>query len=136
MSKAQPPTTDTDDFLNPKVNASALDFLLIELVPLAQRITEQVLAREQALIDEYRQSRIFNHESRAQTYGAQTSEDSNPREAKASARDRSTKDAATGKPVEPTTSLGFSPVSEEAREGIFWRLDRMGYRVGQGLVER
>lgn len=124
MSKLSP-TIDTDDALNPKFNASTLDFLLIELVPLAQRVTEQILAREQLLIDEYKKSKIFNQQSQhrdsaddAQTNGAV--KDTSP----AAGQD------------EKMTSLGFPAVSEETQEGIFWRLDGLGYRVGQGLVER
>ena len=134
MSKPQQPLDD--DILNPKVNASALDFLLIELVPLAQRITEQILAREQALIDEYKRSKIFNTSAKTNstTNGiAQPSRDGAP---PTTVTDGSVQDSTTGSAGEGITSLGFHAVDDEAREGMFWRLDGLGYRVGQGLVER
>lgn len=129
MSK--PPTTDTDDALNPKFNAAALDFLLIELVPLAQRITDQVNAREKALMEEYRRSRIFSQDVR------RTSLDARHREGTTvSMKDGSAKGSTAQPASENVTCLGFPAVDEEAREGVFWRLDGLGYRVGQGLVER
>ncbi|EGP85048.1 uncharacterized protein MYCGRDRAFT_101009 [Zymoseptoria tritici IPO323] len=106
MSTKPLPNPETDDLLsNPKVNASCLDFLLIELVPLAQRITDQLHAREQALIDDFRRK------------GAR---------------------AAGTKPGSTQTATGPVPsaLDDETREAMFWRLDGLGYRVGQGLVER
>lgn len=129
MSKP-PAQLDTDDALNPKFNASALDLLLIELVPLAQRITEQTLAREQVLIDEYKRSKILHpqpHSNDAQLSAQPSS----------TIRDGTNQDSSTtGASKDGVTSIGFPPVSEDTREGIFWRLDGLGYRVGQGLVER
>lgn len=121
MSKPPQSQSTDDDIQNPKVAASALDFLLIELVPLAQRVTEQLQAREQALIDEYKRSKIFN---RAGTDGGTDSIVTNG---------STTKDAVQNA---SKTSLGFPTVKEETREAMFWRLDSLGYRVGQGLVER
>jgi len=37
-----------------------------------------------------------------------------------------------GEPGAPGTVMD----EEEEREAVFWRLERIGYRVGQGLVER
>ncbi|KAF2768470.1 transport protein particle component [Teratosphaeria nubilosa] len=102
---------EEDDPRNPKVAASALDFLLIELVPLAQRITEQLHVQEQAMQEKYRKSRLFNKTAAKRPANAQTG---------------------TG----TMTSLGFPSMDEHTREGVFWRLDGLGYRVGQGLVER
>ncbi|KAK4957295.1 hypothetical protein LTR10_005255 [Elasticomyces elasticus] len=128
-----------DDPLNPKVSASALDFLLIELVPLAQRITEQLHEREQALVEEYKRSRIFNRTASKTPVGYQQKD--------GSARDvvdteGSITTTAVGRMEESgagesgVTTLGFPVMSEKTRESVFWRLDGMGYRVGQGLVER
>lgn len=129
MSKPQA-QLDTDDALNPKFNASALDLLLIELVPLAQRITEQTLAREQVLIDEYKRSKILHQQP-------QSRDGSNDAQASTTVRDGANQDSSTAGAIkENITSIGFPPVSEDTREGIFWRLDALGYRVGQGLVER
>ncbi|KAK4569823.1 hypothetical protein LTR86_002792 [Recurvomyces mirabilis] len=152
-AQQQPPYED--DPLNPKVAASALDLLLIELVPLAQRITEQLLAREQAILDEYKRSRLFNRSASKGPAKSQASTSSTGAgsltvagarggvigggaedgvvvgsEGKAEVKDH--KDGEE----RATTSLGFPVMSEETRERVFWRLDGMGYRVGQGLVER
>ena len=121
MSKTQASfqnqSLDTDDALNPKFNAAALDLLLIELIETAQRVTEQVLAREKALLDEYRRSRVFNPQN----------DSISQKES-----DVVTNGTANG----DVTCLGFPAVSTETQEGMLWRLDGMGYRVGQGLVER
>ena len=136
MSKLQP-QLDTDDALNPKFNASVLDFLLIELVPLAQRVTEQLLAREQVLIDEYRRSKIFNQQPQSEDNASavQTNGD-NTRTGANAVADGAVKGPNSGAQSEKMTSIGFPAVGEDTREGIFWRLDGLGYRVGQGLVER
>lgn len=134
-----------DDPSNPKVSASALDLLLIELVPLAQRITEQLHAREQALKDEYKRSRLFNRTASKTPAGhrPQSSAESNTaQQPGVTVTDGSAKDSAgtaggggdgQGSTV---TSLGFPAMSDETREGVLFRLDGLGYRVGQGLVER
>lgn len=118
MSRPTPqpnPAGPDDDLQNPKFAASTLDFLLIEIVPTVQRITEQALAREQKLVDEYKRSKIFNG----------SAETAPPRED-------------WGKAVEDEakTCLGFPVVTDPTREAMVSRLDAMGYRVGQGLVER
>ena len=147
-----------EDPLNPKVAASALDFLLIELVPLAQRITEQLLAREQALIDEHQRSRIFNRtalKGPAKSVvdvssggggggGGGNGGDGNEgggRQGVAVVNGGTTAVEMGGREEEEEegqgiTSLGFPVMTESTREGVFHRLDGMGYRVGQGLVER
>ena len=118
MSKppsAQPqPTGADDDIANPKFAASTLDFLLIEIVPTVQRMTEQALAREQKLIDEYKRSKILNGKADV------------PQDAQNGATP----------PEQTTTCLGFPVVTPSTREAMQSRLDAMGYRVGQGLVER
>lgn len=118
MSKSQPPTPD-DDPSNPKVSATALDFLLIELVPLAQDLTTRQYTHDQALLEERNRNRIFNPSGQQDT--------------PATGADGPTAGADAGSAI---TSLGFPVMSDEIREGVFWRLDGMGYRVGQGLVER
>jgi hypothetical protein len=123
MSKTAALPVVDDDALNPKVAVSCLDFLLIELVPLAQRMAEGLHAREQALVDEFQQSKIFNN-----------------RDATASATDEkagtSTTQGEAGPAQNSGTALGPSGMSGEIRDAVFWRLDNLGYRVGQGLVER
>ncbi|KAK1074315.1 hypothetical protein LTR12_002193 [Friedmanniomyces endolithicus] len=148
-TQPQPPPDD-DDHLNPKVAASALDFLLIELVPLAQRITEQLLAREQALQEDYRRSRTFNQTASKTLVGSQPGqkklqggdgEEGQQGAVVVSADGLSAAAGTSGGDVggvegSGVTSLGFPVMSEKTRESVFWRLDGMGYRVGQGLVER
>ena len=134
MSKL-PQSQPIDDVIqNPKFASSALDFLLIELVPLAQRVTEQLQAREQALIDEYKRSKIFNSSRAAGNRGnLQTTGDFGT----STVTDGTSVNGPTqGAAGENITSLGFPGVGDETREAMFWRLDGLGYRVGQGLVER
>lgn len=109
MSRPQSEIFSPND---PALAASCLDFLLIELVPLAQRITDQLHARDQALIADFKRSQIFSKPSPAQD---------------GTVSDTNTAAAST------TTNGGLD---DETREAVFWRLDNMGYRVGQGLVER
>ncbi|KAK1076749.1 hypothetical protein LTR33_008675 [Friedmanniomyces endolithicus] len=143
------PQPDDDDPLNPKVAASALDFLLIELVPLAQRITEQLHAREQALQEEYRRSRTFNQTASKTLVGSQQGQkksqggDGEERQGMVGVSADGCSAAAgtsggdvSGAEGSGVTSLGFPVMSEKTRESVYWRLDGMGYRVGQGLVER
>ncbi|SMQ53451.1 unnamed protein product [Zymoseptoria tritici ST99CH_3D7] len=152
MSTKPLPNPETDDLLsNPKVNASCLDFLLIELVPLAQRITDQLHAREQALIDDFRRSKIFNG---SKAHDASISTSTTGAGAAAATKPGATQ-TATGPVITVTdntssvgrdeeagsigaASLGQVPsaLDDETREAMFWRLDGLGYRVGQGLVER
>lgn len=77
-----PSSTTTSDPQAHLLNASCLDLLLIELVPMAERL----------------------------------------------ARELSTADGDSGD--------GKQPDDEEIRETTFFRLDSLGYRVGQGLAER
>lgn len=134
MSKPQSQPTD-DDILNPKVASSCLDFLLIELVPLVQRVTDQLQAREQALIDEYRRSKIFHKSSNRNS--VQSTKDG---EAGAQSivldGDARKQDERNGEVEENMTILGFPEVKDASRDALYYRLDSIGYRVGQGLVER
>lgn len=145
-----------DDVLNPKVASAAFDFLLIELVPLAQRITEQLHTRERVLIEEYKRSRILNRTALKSAGGKEGAsageggEENAAREGQTGKvedgkRESTSEDVKAG--VEEggrgggeenakMTSLGFPVMGESTREGVLWRLDGMGYRVGQGLVER
>lgn len=110
---------------DPLLAASTLDFLLIELVPLAQRIAEQHAARDRAHREDYARSQIF-HDQPVQTPAA-------------AAASKPAADALSvgGAPTDNTTAAGGAgDVEEENRDAVFWRLDGMGYRVGQGLVER
>jgi len=108
------PQSDLISPSDPALAASCLDFLLIELVPLAQRITDQLHARDQALKADFKRSQIFS---------------------KQTPQDATTTDTTTASTTGATdTTTGG--LSDETKEAMFWRLDGMGYRVGQGLVER
>ncbi|KAL2181940.1 transport protein particle component [Thermothelomyces heterothallicus CBS 202.75] len=88
------------------LSASCLDFLLIELVPMAYRVTNELgaAAREQ--------------EGLLQGGGSGSAA------------------AAAGASAGAGTGTGTTVMDEqEEREAVFWRLERIGYRVGQGLVE-
>ncbi|KAH9842220.1 TRS33-TRAPP subunit of 33 kDa involved in targeting and fusion of ER to golgi transp [Teratosphaeria destructans] len=137
MSRQLQPAEE-DDPRNPKVAASALDFLLIELVPLAQRITGQLHAQEQAMQEEYRRSRLFNKTAAKRPANAQAGSEGTSAAA-VTVADGSVKDSVAGTVATEAgtmTTLGFPAMDEHTREGVFWRLDGLGYRVGQGLVER
>lgn len=162
MSKQPNPSGfPEDDIINPKLNVSCLDFLLIELVPLAQRITDQLHAREQALIEEFRKSKILNNASASTTPAAAaaapaSSSATHPQQQQGQQQQlltpaASTTNTAAAASIErsapattTTTSIATGAANtttshmdnDETREAVFWRLDGLGYRVGQGLVER
>lgn len=163
MSKQPNPSGfPEDDIINPKLNVSCLDFLLIELVPLAQRITDQLHAREQALIEEFRKSKILNNASASTTPAAaaaapasssathQQQQQGQQQQQLLTPAASTTTPAAAGTiersapPATTTTSIATGAANtttshmdnDETREAVFWRLDGLGYRVGQGLVER
>lgn len=83
------------------LSASCLDFLLIELVPMAYRVTNELEA------------------SASSAQGATST--STPAAA-----------AAAEKDMAPRAAMD----EEEERDAVFYRLETLGYRVGQGLVER
>lgn len=80
------------------LSASCLDFLLIELVPMAYRVTNEL-------------------------------------EASASSSAQGTT-AAAEKDVSTAAAPRAAMDEEEERDAVFYRLETLGYRVGQGLVER
>lgn len=164
MSKQPNPSGfPEDDIINPKLNVSCLDFLLIELVPLAQRITDQLHAREQALIEEFRKSKILNNASASTTPAAAaaaapaSSSATHQQQQQGQQQQLLTPAASTTTPAAAATIERSAPATtttttsiatgaantttshmdnDETREAVFWRLDGLGYRVGQGLVER
>lgn len=128
-------TVDLDEIQNPKVNASALDFLLIELVPLAQRVTERLQAREQALLEEHQRSKILNTSNAdvevKDEEGTEDAVDGGKISKSAKGAASSAEDA-----ERQLNSLGWPTATPAAQEAMALRLGNMGYRVGQGLVER
>lgn len=134
MSKATATQPPDDDILNPKAASSCLDFLLIELVPLVQRVTNQLQAREQALIDEYQRSKIFHKTSNRNSAVSQKDGEAEPQSMIIDGE--ATRQDTTARGEDETTVLGFPAVQDSESEAMFYRLDSIGYRVGQGLVER
>ncbi|KAF2679012.1 transport protein particle component [Lentithecium fluviatile CBS 122367] len=121
-----PSTTSPNDTPDPTatyVNTSTLDFLLIELVPMAYRITADLALREEDWV-----------------HGTSTSTSS-------SRHNNTTDNDATstvgvsggggGGGLGGGGGTGVGTVDEEeAREAVFHRLETLGYRVGLGIVER
>ncbi|OAA34422.1 Transport protein particle (TRAPP) component [Metarhizium rileyi] len=92
------------------LSSSCLDFLLIELVPLAYRITNQ------------RDSSRGISES-ANTLAADAASSSYP--------------ASSDLGAQQVANSGVQKLDdEEELDAVHFRLDSLGYRVGQGLVER
>jgi len=125
-----------DDILNPKLAASCLDFLLIELVPLAYRITAELTAREEASMTAASRQHLYGNtkslpDRTSLLSGTTTAADADQN---ASVVAGKSSEAASG----PVIGLnGTSDDDDEAvREAVFYRLDALGYRVGQGLAER
>jgi hypothetical protein len=95
------------------LSSSCLDFLLIELVPLATRITQQ----ENLPLD-------------GNTSFSANAAVTAPSVAASAAASTTASAAVTG------TRRDGSLDDEEAAEAVQFRLESQGYRVGQGLVER
>jgi hypothetical protein len=133
MSRPQP-TDQTLSPTDPTVAASCLDFLLIELVPLAERITSQLHACDAALREEYKRSQIFHDQPPPpSTSAAAGGEDGAGAVSSAVIMDGAS--SVGGAATDNSTAMGGG-VDDETRDAVFWRLDGLGYRVGQGLVER
>ncbi|RYP62633.1 hypothetical protein DL769_007239 [Monosporascus sp. CRB-8-3] len=124
------------------LSTSCLDFLLIELVPMAYRVTNEV--EEQAVASA--------SPSSVPASAKQSSGGEPPVSvvvADAGGRSRSTTTATTGTGTGRVGSgigAGGSRVGggsgsrlldeDEERDAVFFRLEALGYRVGMGLVER
>lgn len=132
------------------LSSSCLDFLLIELVPMTYRVTNQLeaVAREQ-------------EDGAALAVAGENEEGGNagdgPVAAAASANGEGVIGGSSGLGIASATGgsaggsggmvgggsgrgpgAGTEPVmdEEEEREAVSWRLEGIGYRIGQGLVER
>ncbi|KAG9643470.1 transport protein particle component, partial [Aureobasidium melanogenum] len=140
--------TDPTSTSDPKVAASTLDFLLIELVPLAHRIAADLHARDTALLSS-------SLERNATLNTSTTAQSSTHPSAPATDKRQSLKstDAATGLgPQSTTTNTAITTtlplindttseiydedLQDSLQESILFRLDYLGYRVGLGLVEK
>jgi hypothetical protein len=122
MAQANPPAADpTTSYADPTfslLNTTCLDLLLIELVPMAYRITADLAQREEEWIHGSKPKRLSG------TSGA--SNDASSTVA------GGTVQGTEGGPVGGTATVD----EEEAREAVFHRLESLGYRVGLGVVER
>lgn len=117
---------EDDDRVNPKVAASCFDFLLIELVPMAYRIAADLNEKEQAFTAQHAPRDSLP----VMTLPDRTSQISSSVEGVGSTAARPT---STG----GATGTDFTGLEDdETRESVFYKLDTLGYRVGQGLVER
>ncbi|KAF1362151.1 transport protein particle component [Lizonia empirigonia] len=95
------------------LNSTCLDLLLIELVPMAYRITADLALREEEWTGtSTKANRLSSHSNDASSTVA---------------------GAAAG-----TIGAGGTATvdEEESREAVFHRLESLGYRVGLGIVER
>jgi hypothetical protein len=113
------------------LSSSCLDFLLIEIVPLAYRITNELEAgakEKEAEANAATGGLIDGQGNQGQGQGQTTVNDG-------AVGDRTTSGGAagTGMAIREGPSV---MEEEEEREAVFWRLEGIGYRVGQGLVER
>lgn len=93
------------------LSSSCLDFLLIELVPMAYRVTHEVDAAAAAT------SGVVVPEPAAAGVGAGEA-------------------GAAGNRASVVSGTMTAMDEDEERDAVFFRLERLGYRVGQGLVER
>ncbi|ETS85731.1 hypothetical protein PFICI_03756 [Pestalotiopsis fici W106-1] len=106
------------------LNSSCLDLLLIEIVPMAYRLVNELEAADAATADRSAGGGGGGGgSSTANNQNTSNSQDGTGSVATASA----TGTAATG-----TRKLD----DEEERDAVFYRLETLGYRVGLGLVER
>lgn len=114
------------------LSSSCFDFLLIELVPMAYRVTGELEAAEAAAIN---------------TTGAPpppptttSHHQNNDRDAATSSSSAAAAGGGGGGRSSLLAGAGGSRRGvldeEEERDAVFYRLETLGYRVGQGLVER
>jgi hypothetical protein len=123
-----PPTADP---LGPHVSASCFEFLLIELVPLAYRLTGTQAARDAEADD----NASWMLEKPLSKNGPHAAGQQQPKHAQ-TIGSTVTGTVGTGVGVGGIGGAVEGMDEEETREAIFWRLDGLGYRVGLGLVDR
>lgn len=99
------------------LSSSCLDFLLIELVPLAYRVTQEL--------------------DTAAVAAAGPAPDANGAgDAVAGESQAGGSVSAAGAAAGTAVSASRKMDEDEERDAVFYRLEKLGYRVGQGLVER
>ena len=108
------------------LGSSCLDFLLIELVPMAYRITNEVDA---AALD----AASLPASGSAMTAAA----DAGQSQTQSQGQGLQAKSPVSNGASTAVTPSGTRRMDEdEERDAVFFRLETLGYRVGQGLVER
>ncbi|KAF3163194.1 Trafficking protein particle complex subunit 33 [Orbilia oligospora] len=111
-------------------SASCIDLLLIELVPLVQRMAESAPSLDYPIPTSYpnKLNETENLPSTPTTPGPNTN--STTATAASTTTTTTTTTATTATAAEPPTD------EDTAREDLFNRLESLGYKVGIGLVER
>ena len=135
----------------PQANISCLDFLLIELVPHAYRMTRDSVARDMDFIDNPSSGAVKSIATKPtlpSTSLPERKKTTSTATATIQSQAHSQHLAASSSQAVMNPSnrdsvvdrLGMGPVSgvdeEETRELVFARLDGLGYRVGLGVVDR
>ncbi|KAI4718283.1 transport protein particle component [Aureobasidium sp. EXF-10727] len=118
--------TDPTHTNDPRVAASTLDFLLIELVPLAQRIAADLHQRDTALLS----SSLERNATLNTAASASTTQNRQSLKSTDAATARSTTAATAAEDEDDEDS------ADALQESVHYRLDALGYRVGLGLVEK
>ena len=117
MSFDQPlPPFNAGDPTATFLSSSCLDFLLIELVPMAYRVTNE-------LEDEG-------------ASGGGGGDEEGRRDSSGSAGGNNNDNDGTSSEVAAARAARKALDEDEERDAVFYRLETLGYRVGQGLVER
>ncbi|CAK7213640.1 hypothetical protein SCUCBS95973_001867 [Sporothrix curviconia] len=129
-------------------NSSCLDFLLIELVPMAYRVTNELEAGAQArslavaAAEAGLEGAPVDAAAAAASQSAAAAAAAGAAEA-AGAADKSGAGSTTGTGTGTATGTAGGTIGgrrlldeDEERDAVFYRLEMLGYRVGQGLVER
>lgn len=106
------------------LSSSCLDFLLIEIVPMAYRLVNELDAADVASSDRAALSSAAGAASGKDTKEGGT--------AQTGGSTIGTAGTGTG----TGTGTGRKLDEEEERDAVFYRLETLGYRVGLGLVER
>ncbi|PON21704.1 hypothetical protein TGAM01_v209442 [Trichoderma gamsii] len=118
LSPPLPPFNSSDPSAT-FLSSSTLDFLLIELVPLAHRVTTD---------------RDFASPSTATATNSTADALQSPPHSAATAKSEATSGTVVGDAAAGDTPKRID--DEEHLDAVHYRLEAQGYRVGQGLVER
>lgn len=112
------------------LNSSCLDLLLIEIVPMAYRLVNELDAAD-ALATADRSAGSAGGTTTTTTTGGGGNHNASHSQDGAASSVAGTA-SATGTAATGTRKLD----DEEERDAVFYRLETLGYRVGLGLVER